>query len=72
MVVVRSRMGAMQLNVADLGRLADIPRSSLSRIVSAKRMPELSQVRRIAIALDMPMAKLMTAADDVLAGKEPF
>lgn len=72
MVVVRSKMGAMQLNIADLARMTDIPRSTLSRIVNAKRMPELGQVRSIAVALGIPIAKLMTAADEVMAGKEPF
>jgi len=72
MVVVRSRMGAMQLNIADLSRLTDIPRSTLSRIVNAKRMPELGQVRSIAVALNIPIAKLMTAADEVMNGQEPF
>ena len=72
MVVVRSKMGAMQINIADLSRLTDIPRSTLSRIVNAKRMPELGQVRGIAMALEIPIAKLMTAADDILAGKEQF
>lgn len=72
MVVVRSKMGATQINIADLARLTDIPRSTLSRIVNAKRMPELGQVRSIAIALEMPMSKLMTAADEVMAGKTPF
>ena len=72
MVVVRSRMGAMQLNIADLSRLTDIPRSTLSRIVNAKRMPELGQVRSIAVALNIPIAKLMTAADEAMNGQEPF
>lgn len=72
MVVVRSKMGALQLNIADLARMTAIPRSTLSRIVNAKRMPELGQVRAISVALGIPIAKLMTAADDVMEGKEPF
>lgn len=72
MKVIRAKMGIMQLNIADLARLTDIPRSTLSRIINTKRLPDLNQTRRIAIALKMPIAQLMGAADDILAGKDPF
>lgn len=72
MKVIRAKMGIMQINIADLSRLTDIPRSTLSRIVNSKRMPDLNQVRLIAIALGMPMSQLMESADNILAGKEPF
>ena len=72
MKVVRAKMGIMQLNIADLARAVDIPRSTLSRIVNNKRQPDLNQIRHIAIALNLPMAQLMQAAEDVLAGKDPF
>jgi transcriptional regulator with XRE-family HTH domain len=72
MKVIRAKMGIMQLNIADLARLTDIPRSTLSRIINSKRQPELNQIRLIAIALGIPMAQLMGAADDILAGKDPF
>lgn len=72
MKVIRAKMGIMQLNIADVARLTDIPRSTLSRIVNAKRQPDLNEIRRIAIALKMPMAQLMGTADEILAGKDPF
>lgn len=72
MMVIRARMGAKQMNIADVSRLTDIPRSTLSRIINSKRLPELNQVRKIAIALGEPMASLMTKADEVLAGKDPL
>jgi transcriptional regulator with XRE-family HTH domain len=72
MKVIRAKMGIMQLNIADLARLTDIPRSTLSRIINTKRQPDINQIRLIAIALNLPMAQLMAAADDILAGKDPF
>lgn len=72
MKVVRAKMGIMQLNIADLSRLTDIPRSTLSRIINNKRQPDLNQIRQMAIALNLPMAQLMAAADDIMAGKDPF
>ena len=72
MTVIRAKMGMMQLSIADLARKTDIPRSTMSRIVNSKRQPDLNQVRLIAIALNMPMAQLMTSADAILAGKDPF
>lgn len=72
MKVIRAKMGIMQLNIADLARLTDIPRSTLSRIINTKRQPDINQIRLIAIALKLPMAQLMAAADDILAGKDPF
>ena len=72
MTVIRAKMGMLQMNIADLSRDTEIPRSTLSRIVNSKRQPDLNQVRLIAIALKMPMAQLMTSADAILAGKDPF
>lgn len=72
MKVVRAKMGILQLNIADLARLTEIDRSTLSRIVNNKRQPDLNQIRRIALALKLPMAQLMAAADDIMAGKDPF
>lgn len=72
MTVVRAKMGMLQMNIADLSRDTDIPRSTLSRIVNSKRQADIDQLRRIAIALKMPMAQLMTSADEILAGKDPF
>lgn len=72
MKVIRAKMGMMNLNIADVARKTEIPRSTLSRVINSKRQPDLNQVRLIAIALNMPMAQLMAAADDILAGKDPF
>ncbi|MGY2747264.1 helix-turn-helix domain-containing protein [Arthrobacter sp. UYCu723] len=72
MTVIRAKMGMLQLNIADVARLTEIPRSTLSRIVNSKRQPDLNQVRLIAIALNMPMSQLMASADEILAGKDPF
>jgi transcriptional regulator with XRE-family HTH domain len=70
MGVIRAKMGKKQINIADLSRVTGIPRSTLSRIINSKRQPELEQVRKIAIALETPMAVLFTMADEELAGKE--
>lgn len=72
MTVIRAKMGMLQMNTADLSRKTGIPRSTLSRIVNSKRLPDINQIRQIAIALNMPMAQLMSSADDILAGKDPF
>jgi transcriptional regulator with XRE-family HTH domain len=72
MTVIRAKMGMLQMNTADLSRKTNIPRSTLSRIINSKRMPDLKQMRLIAIAIDMPMAQLFTAADEILAGRDPF
>lgn len=72
MTVIRAKMGMMNLNIADVARKTDIPRSTLSRVINSKRQPDLNQVRLIAIALNMPMAQLMTSADNIMAGKDPF
>jgi transcriptional regulator with XRE-family HTH domain len=72
MTVVRAKMGMMQLNIADISRLTDIPRSTLSRIINSKRQPDLNQVRLISIAIKTPMAQLMASADEIMAGKDPF
>lgn len=72
MMVIRAKMGIMQYNIADISRMTEIPRSTLSRIVNSKRMPDLNQVRLIAVALNTPMAQLMESAERILAGEEPF
>jgi transcriptional regulator with XRE-family HTH domain len=72
MKVIRAKMARQELNIADLSRLTDIPRSTLSRIINTRRQPDLKQLRLIAIALNQPIAQLMSAAEDVLAGKDPF
>lgn len=72
MKVVRAKMARQELNIADLARMTDIPRSTMSRIVNAKKQPGLSQIRLIAIALNQPIPQLMGAAEEVLAGKDPF
>jgi transcriptional regulator with XRE-family HTH domain len=72
MTVIRAKMGMLQMNIADLSRKTEIPRSTLSRIVNSKRQADIDQIRVIAIALNMPMAQLMSSADDILAGKDPF
>jgi len=71
MMVIRAKMGVQQVRTADLARMTDIPRSTLSRIVNGQRLPDLKQIRLISIALKVPMAQLMSEADAVLAGEEP-
>jgi transcriptional regulator with XRE-family HTH domain len=68
MMVIRAKMGVRQMRTADLARVTDIPRSTLSRIVNGQRLPDLKQVRLISDALGVSMARLMTEADDVLKG----
>lgn len=74
MAVVRAKMGMMRpsLTITDVSNKTGIPRSSLSRIISGKRQPDLNQVRLIAIAINMPMAQLVASAEDIMAGKDPF
>ena len=71
MMVIRAEMGVQQMRTAELARITEIPRSTLSRIVNGQRLPDLKQVRLISIALQVPMASLMSRADEVLAGKKP-
>lgn len=70
--VIRMKMQHRNYNISDLAREADIPRPTLSRILSNQKDPELSQIQRIAIALNIPIAKLMETAERLLAGKDPF
>jgi len=72
MQVVRARMAMIGLNIADLARLTDISRPTMSRIINGKRVASLNQIRRMCIAIDMPIASLMKAAENLLAGKNPF
>lgn len=70
--VVRAKMGMMQLNIADISRLTDIPRSTLSRLINGKRQPDMPQLLKIARALNMPLGQLIAKAEELLAGKDPF
>lgn len=71
--VVRAKMGMLQLNIADVSRLTDIPRSTLSRLINGKRVVDMPQMMKIANAINMPLAALITKAEELRAsGKEPF
>lgn len=70
--VVRAKMGMMQLNIADISRLTDIPRSTLSRLINGKRQPDMPQLLKISQALTMPLGQLIAKAEEFMAGKEPF
>lgn len=70
--VIRMKMAQLGYNITDLSTEADIPRPTLSRILSNHKDPELAQIQRIAIALKTPIARLMSAAEDLAANKDPF
>lgn len=70
--VVRAKMGMMQLNIADISRLTEIPRSTLSRLINGKRQPDMPQLLKIARAIEMPLGQLISKAEELLAGKDPF
>lgn len=70
--VVRAKMGMMQLNITDISRRTDIPRATLSRLINGKRQPDMPQMMKIARALEMPLAQLVSKAEDLQAGKQPF
>ena len=72
MQVIRARMAMRNMNIADLSRAIGIPRPTVSRIINGKRAASLNQVRLMAIATETPMSSLMRAADNLLAGKDPF
>jgi hypothetical protein len=72
MRVIRAKIGYQQITITELAKLTDIHRVTLSRIINGQRDAELNQLRRISIALNIPMSQLMGAADDILAGKDPF
>jgi len=72
MQVVRMKMARLNLNIADLSRMTDISRPTMSRIINGKRVASLAQIRRIAVAIEMPMASLWTASENLMAGKDPF
>lgn len=62
----------LNLTIADLARSADIPRPTLSRIVNGHKNADVDQIRRIAIGLGMSLAGLVTAADRMMEGNDPF
>lgn len=70
--VVRAKMGMMQLNIADVARKTDIPRSTLSRLVNGVRQPDMPQLLKIAQAINLPLGQLISKAEDLLEGKDPF
>ena len=72
MGVIRSRISFQKISVAELARMTDIHRVTLSRVLNGQREAEMNQIRRISIALHIPMAQLIAAADDIVAGKDPF
>lgn len=63
MAIIRARMTELDYTAADLARLADVPPSTLSRILSSEKQPSIQLVRRIAIALKLGMAELMARAE---------
>lgn len=70
--VIRMQMQRRSYNISDLAREADIPRPTLSRILSGHKDPELGHLQRIAVALNIPIAKMMDTASNLVAGKDPF
>ena len=72
MRVIRAKIGFQQISIAELARMTEIHRVTLSRIINGQRDAELNQIRKISLALQIPMSQLMGAADDILAGKDPF
>ena len=69
--VIREHMQQRGLTIAGLGREADIPRPTLSRILHNHKDPEFAQIQRVAEALNMPVSKLMKAAEDMRDGTTP-
>jgi len=72
MQVIRARMAYLNFNITELSEKTGIPRATLSRIVNNKRVAHLENLREIALAIEMPMAQLFTAAERNLEGKDPF
>lgn len=70
--VIKMKMQQRSLNISDLAREADIPRPTLSRILSGHKDPELGHLQRIAMALNLPIAKMMDTATRLVEGKDPF
>jgi transcriptional regulator with XRE-family HTH domain len=71
MTVIRLKMAMTEKSKADIARLTDIPRATLSRILNDQRIPNITQVRMIAEALEIPLSNLITYAEGVVEGGEP-
>lgn len=70
--VIKMKMEHRQFNISDLAGEADMPRPTLSRILSNHKDPDLGQIQRIAKALNMPVSKLLDVAEKMRDGKDPI
>jgi predicted transcriptional regulator len=67
MKIIRARMDELGVTAADLSRKTDIPPPTLSKILNCKRLPLVSTVRSIILALDLTMPKVLGVADAAVA-----
>lgn len=70
--VILMKMEHRRFNRSDLAREADMPRPTLSRILSNQKDPDLGQLQRIAKALRVPVSKLLDVAEKMSDGKDPI
>jgi transcriptional regulator with XRE-family HTH domain len=61
--IFREKMQGQELNIAELGRKVGIPRSTLSNLINDKKLPLMSQVRNISLALGVPLPHLIIEAE---------
>lgn len=65
---IREAEGAADVSTAELSRRASIPYSTMRKIRSGGQSIDYEQLRRIAIALGVPAAKLAARAEEIEAG----
>lgn len=64
-------MGWLEQSKADVERITGIPHGTFSRIINDKKIPDVTQLRLIAAAVQVPLPALMAYAEGVAGGAEP-
>lgn len=64
-------MGWLEQSKADVERLTGIPHGTFSRIINDKKIPDVTQLRLIAAAVQVPLPALIAYAEGVAGGAEP-
>lgn len=69
--VVRLKMQWLKQSKADIERLTGIPHGTFSRIINDQRIPDITQLRLMAAAVQVPLPSLIEYAEGVAGGAEP-
>lgn len=63
---VRSRRAELGLSQESLGQIAGLDRTYVSGVERGVRNPTLSSMSRLAVALQVPISRLLSATEDQL------